>query len=115
MRIRQKDWLPDDVYYRHLIAKAILFRSVDRVVRQERFPAYRPNIVTYLTADLVHRSFNQLDLDLIWRTQILSQELENMLRIWSHQITDTILQTAAGRNVTEWCKKGAVLAHDPRT
>jgi hypothetical protein len=105
MRARQKDWLPDDAYFRRLIAKAILFRGVERIVRQERFPAYRPNIATYLMAYLVYRSASQLDLDMIWRMQAVTPALESLLRSWSHRIADSIVQTAAGRNVTEWCKK----------
>jgi hypothetical protein len=105
MRARQKDWLPDDDYYRRLIAKAILFRGIERIVRPVRSPASRVNIVTYLMAYLVHRSASQLDLDMIWRTQALTPDLESLLRSWSQRIVDSIVQTAAGGNVTEWCKK----------
>ena len=47
-----KEWLPDDQYYRDLIAKAIIYRAADRIVKIERFPAYRANIVAYLVAYL---------------------------------------------------------------
>lgn len=102
---KEKDWLPDEIYYKLLIAKAILFKTTVRIVRQEQFPAYRPNIVAYLVAYLSSRTGGQLDMDRIWQDQCLSQELEELLRSWSHDINDGILGSAKGRNVTEWCKK----------
>ena len=104
---RGTTWEPDDVFYRELIAKAILFNAASKIVRQEGFPAYRANIATYLVAYLSHRCGGQLDIDAIWREQGLSQELDRMLRAWARPIADCIQESAAGRNVTEWCKKEA--------
>jgi hypothetical protein len=102
---REKDWKPDEDWYREFIAKAILFRQAERIARQEKFPAYKANIVTYLIAYLCYRSGSGLSLRRIWDNQQISSELESLLRSWSHQISDAIAATAAGRNVTEWCKK----------
>ena len=44
-------------------------------------------------------------MDLIWRTQALSGEFEELLRSWSYSIDEAIRNTAEGRNITEWCKK----------
>ena len=102
---KEADWLPDESYYKLLIAKAILYKAIARIVRQEQFPAYRPNIVAYLIAYVSYRTGGQLDMDLIWQEQALSAEFETLLRSWSHDINETVRETAEGRNVTEWCKK----------
>ncbi len=102
---RGKDWKPDEIWYRELIAKAILFKQATRIVRQEEFPAYKANIVTYLIAYLAYRSGTSLSLRQIWDNQKISSELESLLRSWSHRISDAITTSAGGRNVTEWCKK----------
>lgn len=102
---RSPDWKPDEDWYRELIAKVIVFRLAERIVRQEKFPAYGANIVTYLVAYLSYRSGSSLSLRQIWDDQKVSKELEGMLRAWSHIIYKAITTTAAGRNVTEWCKK----------
>ena len=102
---KETDWLPDESYYKLLIAKAILYKAVARIVRQEQFPAYRPNIVAYLIAYVSYRTGGQLDMDLIWQEQALSGEFETLLRSWSRDTNETIRETAEGRNVTEWCKK----------
>ena len=102
---KETDWLPDASYYKLLIAKAILYKAVARIVRQEKFAAYRANIVAYLIAYISSRTGGQLDMDLIWREQALSGEFEELLRSWSYGIDEAIRNTAEGRNVTEWCKK----------
>ena len=102
---KEPDWLPDESYYKLLIAKAILYKAVARIVRKEKFAAYRANIVAYLIAYISSRTGGQLDMDLIWRTQALSGEFEELLRSWSYSIDEAIRNTAEGRNITEWCKK----------
>ena len=102
---KETDWLPDESYYKLLIAKTILYKAVVRIVRQEQFAAYRANIVAYLIAYISSRTGGQLDMDLIWREQALSEEFEQLLRSWSYSIDEAIRNTAKGQNVTEWCKK----------
>jgi hypothetical protein len=95
----------DETWYRETIAKAILFKQITRIVKQEDFPAYKANIVTYLVAYLAYRSKSNLSLLTIWDNQKISSELESLLRSWSHIISKTITSSSGGRNVTEWCKK----------
>lgn len=104
---RGAKWEPGEAFYRDAIAQAILFLAAQRIVRREGFPAYRINIATYLVAYLSHRTGGKLRLDLIWQRQSLSDELEALLRTWSHAIDRQIQSSAAGRNVTEWAKKEA--------
>lgn len=105
--VRGAKWMPDEAFYRDAIAQAILFLAAQRIVRREAFPAYRINIATYLVSYLSHRTGGRLRLDLIWQRQSLSDELELLLRNWSHAIDRQIQISAAARNVTEWAKKEA--------
>jgi hypothetical protein len=100
-----KDWLPQEGDYREFIAKAIVYRAAERIVRLERFPAYRANIVAYLVAYLWSRASGRLDIRRIWQNQDISDELKELLKSWSHAISAAIVESARGRNVTEWCKK----------
>lgn len=104
---RGAKWEPDEGFYRDAVAQAILFLAAQRIVRRESFPAYRINIATYLVAYLSHRTGGKLRLDLIWQRQSLSNDLEALLRTWSHAVDRQIQSSAAGRNVTEWAKKEA--------
>jgi len=98
-------WEPDERYYRDAIAQAIVYQAAARIVRQEGFPAYRLNDTTYLVAYVSHRTAGRLRLDEIWKQQKISDELAGLMRAWSHPIDREIQTSAAGRNVTEWCKK----------
>ncbi|WP_287389500.1 AIPR family protein [Ralstonia sp.] len=99
------EFVPDATYFKYLIAKLILYRAVQRIVRQQKFPAYQANIVAYLVAMLAWQSAGKLDLDRIWRQQALSAELEDLIHQWSPEIDRTLRKTSMGRMVSEWAKK----------
>jgi hypothetical protein len=86
-----------------LVAKLILYRSAESIIRKEKMPAYRANIAAYLLARL--SASEKLDLSAIWARQSPSPALEQTIRDWTPRIYDCLVSTAAGRNVTEWCKK----------
>lgn len=96
---------PEEAFFRQLIAKAIVYKAAERIVRREKFPAYRANIVAYLVSYICLRLGNKLNLNLVWNNQDSSDEFEALLRQWSHEVDRTIRESSAGRNVTEWCKK----------
>ncbi|MGQ3489062.1 AIPR family protein [Roseovarius pacificus] len=100
-----KGWLPDEPYYRNTIAKAILYKQAVSITRKEAFPAYRAQVATYVVAYLSHRTGRQIDLERIWKVQDISDELVQLMRGWSYEIRDAIVETSNGKNVTEWCKK----------
>jgi hypothetical protein len=95
----------DQSYYQQLIAKAILFRSAEKIVQEQKFGGYRAQIVTYTLAYLIHITGRRLDLNRVWREQGLAIGLEDAVRKTSHAVHKVITTEAGGRNVTEWCKK----------
>jgi hypothetical protein len=105
LRVRKGEFLPDEIWYRELIAKAILYRAAEKIVRDAKLPAYRTQVATYLMALLVDRSGSRLDLDGIWKRQGLTKELLSLLGSWVQPVLAAVTESAAGRNVTEWCKK----------
>ncbi|MFN8613974.1 MAG: AIPR family protein [Vulcanimicrobiota bacterium] len=98
-----EDWVPDQAYYKELVAKLILYRSAESIIRKEKMPAYRANIAAYLLARL--SASGKIDLNAVWSRQTPSPALEQSIRDWTPRIYDCLVATAAGRNVTEWCKK----------
>lgn len=97
--------VPDENYFHHLIAKAILFRGAEKLVQAQNYGGYRANIVTYSLAWLSHHTAQKIDLDRIWRIQALPQELEEAIRIVSKAAYDHLVDGSQGGNVTEWAKK----------
>jgi hypothetical protein len=104
---RQQSHLPDDAFFRRLVAKAILFRQTEKIVHSQKYGGYRANIVTYSIAWLSHQTGQRLDLVRIWRNQALPSELEESIRTVSKAAYDHLVQGAKGGNVTEWAKREA--------
>jgi hypothetical protein len=96
---------PDETYFIHLVAKAILFKSAEKIVQNEKFGGYRANIVTYTLAYLSYKSQQSIDLNQIWRHQHLTPSLQVSIQTISREIHQVITNPPDGRNVTEWCKK----------
>jgi hypothetical protein len=98
-------WKPDVDWYKSLIAKAILFKHIERVVRQAGFSAYKANITAYTVAYLAWAARGRFDFLTVWAHQAVSPALDQLLRLWVESINAAIRESAGGRNVTEWAKK----------
>lgn len=100
----------NELYFQNLIAKAILFRFLDRnIMKQSWYGGYKANIVTYSLAKLVQLTEingKYLDLPQIWKDQRLSHGLETQLLTIAELVNKHIQDTPESiTNVTEWCKK----------
>ncbi|MBO5167817.1 MAG: AIPR family protein [Phascolarctobacterium sp.] len=100
-----KNFLPDETYYRNLIAKAILFRRTEQLVHKQQYGGYRANIVTYTIAFLSYKTAQRINLDKIWKEQALSAILEREIIEVSKFVQRVIVNPPNGANVSEWCKK----------
>ena len=67
--------LVDLNYFKHVVAKAILFRTTEKLVSAQEFGGYRANIVAYTIAWLAEKSGRRIDLERIWNEQHLSPAL----------------------------------------
>lgn len=90
--------------FKHMVAKAILYRRVQSLVRP-MFPAFQGNVATYLISVLAHRHGNELDLDRIWLQQDVSEPLKEALRGLAVKVNAELHQSANGRMISEWAKK----------
>lgn len=106
LRLKErKGFVPDEAYYRNLIAKAILFRRTEKLVQQQQYGGYRANIVTYTLAFLSHKTAQRIDLERIWKEQGLTPALEAEIVAVSRFVQKMIVNPPGGANVSEWCKK----------
>ena len=96
--------MPDEMYYKNLIAKAILFRQAENLVQKQQYGGYRANIVTYTLAYLSYKTAQRIDLDFIWRNQRLTDNLENEIIEISKLVHRVIINPPGGANIGEWCK-----------
>ncbi|RIX31855.1 AIPR family protein [Sphingomonas edaphi] len=106
----------NDEWYKAAAAKVLLFRWVDRMVgqadwyREDR--GYKSQTVAYTIAWLASRARKSgkagLNLQLIWNSQDVPEEIAEAIRQLAPQISKAIKDTPETvRNVGEYCKKQA--------
>lgn len=103
----------NDRWFQQLVAKAILFKSAERLVSSAPWytGGYRANIVTYAIArlvQLVEVTFPKrvIDLDRIWKTQRISDATAAQLLACAEVAVHVLTHPPDEfRNVTEWAKK----------
>ena len=107
---------PDDfneTWYRVAVAKAIIFKSTERIVSAQPWyqGGYRANIVAYAIAKIAHDVENRnraLDFESVWRRQSDGPSLDDAIAIAATRVHDVLVHPPAGTsNVTEWAKKQA--------
>jgi hypothetical protein len=105
----------NEVFYRHSIAKAIVFRETESLVTKQPWyegGGYRANIVAYAIAKIandVSLLNSGVDFEKIWRLQTLTPALRDALVLSATRVREVILNPPAGTttNVTEWAKQPA--------
>jgi hypothetical protein len=97
----------NNVYYEDLIAKAILYRTAEKVygVKPRAIGDMRYITVPYTITMLNRLTKNQLDLYKIWKTQEVSNSLKSLLFEMMTRIEVFIKDTAPGGLYGEWAKR----------
>ena len=102
----------NELWFKRLIGKAILFRYMDKVVmKQDWYGGYKANIVSYSLAKfsaMVKKAGRHIDFVKIWDEQAPSESTSKQLLEIAELVNSSIQNTPDGiSNVTEWCKKQA--------
>lgn len=99
----------DASWYKHMIAKAILFRAIERLIkardRKDRFRQGYANVAAYLVAVLAERIGPRINLDRIWNVQTVSEPMKSNLLSWAEVVNTTFTKKAAGRQFSEVAKR----------
>ena len=103
----------NEMYYREAVAKAIVFRAVERLVTEQPWyqGGYRANVVAYAISKLAHdvaQRGDSINFERVWRAQGISPGLRDALVVGAKAVHDVIVDPPGGmRNVTEWAKQQA--------
>ncbi len=101
----------NELWFKHAIAKAIIFREVDALVyKSPWYQGYKANIVTYTLAKLAYIVRNigySINYMAIWEKQSVPKELMKQVEVIAEQVNDIILNPPEGitSNSSEWAKK----------
>ena len=97
-------WLPDVAAFKEMVAKAILFKATQKLVRP-MFPAFQANIASYTVSIVANRLGAKMDLGAVWLKQDISDELKGQIRTWAEEVHNVLYDSSQGRMISEWAKK----------
>jgi hypothetical protein len=94
-------FVPDRAWYEAFIAKAILFREVQAVIRAQKFPAYKANIAAYTVALIALKTADVIDFHRIWTQQAISRQMRSLIQDWTPKSTGScVVLRARGCSVS---------------
>lgn len=106
LRLKKRGkYIPGQEYYQCLIAKAILYKRVRQLVKEQKFQGFWANIADYTVAYLSYISAQRIDLVRIWKQQATSSALDKLAVKIANAVYKYLIDTCAGVNTTQWCKK----------
>lgn len=112
-RLEKDDLAISEKYFKHAVARVILFREVEKMISKADWydGGYRAQTVTYSIAYLSHyisKMGRFLNFDLIWEMQELPAELMKVLKQITEYVYEEITSPPAGiANISQWAKKEA--------
>ncbi|MGI8582639.1 MAG: AIPR family protein [Chitinophagaceae bacterium] len=96
-----------NVYFEDIIAKAILFRTAEKIygVKPNAIGDMRSMTVPYTLSLLNYLTKNQLDLYNIWKSQLISSSLKKILHGMMASVEQFIKKVGPGGRYEEYAKK----------
>ena len=96
-------------YFKRIIAKCILFNTIDNIVKSKELGGYKANMNAYIMSSLSVLSESNLNLMYIWEHQKVQKEVLNKIEllipiVWEH-ITTSHSGVSQSSNINEWTKK----------
>ncbi len=95
-------------YFKQIIAKGILFSTIDSIVKSKKLGGYKANMDAYLMSSISFLSDKNLDLTYIWEHQMVQQDVTDKIEeliplVWNH-LTGKDLAESSLSDVREWSK-----------
>ena len=105
VELAKANQVPDQIVFEQMCAKAILFRTAEKIVQRQKFGGYRANIVAYTLAWIYHHTTMRLDLAAIWSRQAIGPLMEEAIESVCIEVHRFIVDPPGGGNVTEYTKR----------
>jgi hypothetical protein len=105
IRLKDDPITVDVPYCQSTIAKAILFKAIDRIAALHGAGSYKSFVTTYSVARLSLAVDRRLDLHRIWREQSITAATGAAAHDLVPRVLETITNSGNGQHVGEWAKK----------
>ncbi|WP_413060855.1 AIPR family protein [Sphingomonas carotinifaciens] len=93
------------IWYKRLVAIAILYKAAQRLSRAKHFQQAQANIAAYLVSVISDRLGSSINLDRIWDRQEISKELLAQLEVWAIEVEKALRADAGRRMISEQAKR----------
>ncbi|MBA4277800.1 AIPR family protein [Ralstonia sp.] len=103
---RGSNYRPDETFFRHMIARTILFDTVDGIAQRKKY-SYKRQVVAYALAWVSHRTARRFDFERTWREQSVPASLIPFLSQLVDAVHPVVATSEGGKNVTDWYKSEA--------
>lgn len=95
---------PDPVFFKALVAKALVFKAVHKTARP-LVSAFLANVAAYTVAVVADSWGDAFDLEKVWLRQGVSPQFLEQVEIWAREVNDRLHETANGKMISEWAKR----------
>lgn len=109
--IQKNEWAITEAYYKHTIAKVIMFRCLEKIISAADWydGGFRAQTVAYSMSYLsmsVERTKKHFNFDQIWELQALPRDVEDILKRITKEVYFSITDPENGpANKAQWAKK----------
>lgn len=100
------NYRPDETFFKHMIARSILFDAVDSITQRKKY-SYKRQVVAYVLAWISKKTAKRFDFDMIWREQSAPKSLNSFFGELVDSVHPIIATSEGGKNVTDWYKSEA--------
>jgi hypothetical protein len=100
----QTPLVPDADFFKNLVAKAILFKSVHKIARP-LVHAFLANVTAYTVGLIAETIGENFRLGRVWQNQAISSRLEAQTAIWAREVNARLHDFAGGRMISEVAKR----------
>ena len=97
---------PTEEFFKESVAKAIIFRETDSIVKKQKFGGLKSQIVCFTVSYISEQLNGALDYNKIWEAQALSETWEEAITVTCGRVQKKLLNSAGeGVDVAQYAKK----------
>jgi hypothetical protein len=97
--------LPDATHWKHAVARAILFRETDEIIKDLGLGGWKAQTVAYTVAVLSWKTKKEFNFDSIWQNQALSVSQREAIRNLAPIVRSALLQCAGVANAGMYARR----------
>ena len=94
----------DETYYKNAYSLVLLYRAIDKIIKQKKITTYKSTIVTYTIAMLSKLSNKSFDLETIWNNQDLTNTQKADVEELVDLVHGKLMNAKFGTDIRMWAR-----------